>query len=93
MAEIRATPPTILKRAVNGMPPIGALRTGNRRFVLETGNRRFVLETDDGAAIGITYRGTRHGPAGAMAKVDACVFADPSLYHVRTAVCFETAAP
>ena len=84
MAEIRATPPTILKRAVNGMPPIGAMRTGNRRFV---------LETDDGAAIGMTYRGTRHGPAGAMAKVDACVFADPSLYHVRTAVCFETAAP
>src|SRR3712207_2327783 len=31
---------------------------------------RIVLETDDGAAIGMTYRGLRHGPADVMDKVN-----------------------
>ena len=29
---------------------------------------RIVLETDDGAAIGMTYRGMRHGPAAVMER-------------------------
>ena len=53
---------------------------------------RIVLETDDGAAIGMTYRGMRHGPGDVMAKVNSGEFADPSLYYFRTAVAFETAA-
>src|SRR5450432_1204476 len=32
---------------------------------------RIVLRTDDGAAIGMTYRGMRHGPAAVMDKVNA----------------------
>ena len=54
---------------------------------------RIVLETDDGAMIGMTYRGMRHGPEDVMAKVNSGEFVDPSLYYFRTAVSFETAAP
>lgn len=53
---------------------------------------RLVLQTDDGALIGMTYRGMRHGPAEVMAKVNAGAFVDPSLYYFRTAVFFETAS-
>ena len=53
---------------------------------------RIVLQTDDGATIGLTYRGMRHGPADVMAKVNAGELVDPSLYYFRTAVFFETAA-
>ncbi len=54
---------------------------------------RIVLETDDGATIGMTYRGMRHGPAAIMEKLNAGEFVDPSQYYFRTAVSFETAAP
>ncbi|MBN8871204.1 MAG: DUF3237 domain-containing protein [Rhodospirillales bacterium] len=53
---------------------------------------RLVLETDDGATIGMTYRGLRHGPAAVMDKVNKGEFVDPSQYYFRTAVAFETAA-
>lgn len=53
---------------------------------------RLVLETDDGAAIGMTYRGLRHGPAAVMDKVNRGEPVDPSTYYFRTAVAFETAA-
>jgi hypothetical protein len=54
---------------------------------------RIVLESDDGAMIGLQYRGLRHGPDEVMAKVNAGQFVDPSLYYFRTTVTFETAAP
>ena len=54
---------------------------------------RLVLETHDKAAIGMTYRGLRHGPADVMAKVNGGEFVDPALYYFRTSVVFETAAP
>ena len=53
---------------------------------------RLVLKTDDGALIGLTYRGLRHGPADIMAKVAAGEPVDPSSYYFRTTVLFETAA-
>lgn len=53
---------------------------------------RIVLQTDDGATIGMTYRGLRHGPAEVMHKVNKGEFVDPSLYYFRTAVLFETAS-
>jgi len=53
---------------------------------------RIVLQTGDGAAIGMTYRGMRHGPAAVMEKVNAGVFVDPAEYYFRTAVAFDTAA-
>jgi len=54
---------------------------------------RIVLETDDGATIGMTYRGMRHGPAAVMERVNKGEFVDPAEYYFRTAVAFETAAP
>ena len=53
---------------------------------------RLVLQTDDGATIGMTYRGLRHGPADVMDKVNKGEFVDPSHYYFRTAIQFETAA-
>jgi hypothetical protein len=53
---------------------------------------RIVLQTDDGATIGMTYRGLRHGPAAVMEKVNKGEAVDPSQYYFRTAVFFETAA-
>ncbi len=53
---------------------------------------RLVLRTDDGALIGLTYRGLRHGPADIMAKVAAGEPVDPALYYFRTAILFETSS-
>jgi hypothetical protein len=53
---------------------------------------RLVLETDDGAAIGMTYRGLRHGPPEVMDRLNRGEIVDPSTYYFRIAVAFETAA-
>jgi hypothetical protein len=54
---------------------------------------RIVLQTDDGAAIGLTYKGLRHGPAAVMEKINSGQLVDPSEYYFRTVATFETAAP
>ena len=54
---------------------------------------RLVLQTEDGAAIGMTYRGLRHGPAAVMDRLNRGEAVDPAEYYFRTAVVFETAAP
>jgi hypothetical protein len=54
---------------------------------------RLVLRTDEGALIGLTYRGLRHGPAAIIAKVNRGEPVDPGSYYFRTAVFFETSAP
>jgi Protein of unknown function (DUF3237) len=53
---------------------------------------RLVLETDDGATIGMTYRGMRHGPPAVMDRVNRGEPVDPSEYYFRISVAFETAA-
>ena len=52
---------------------------------------RLVLETDDGAAIGMTYRGLRHGPHAVMDRLNRGEVVDPSTYYFRITVAFETA--
>ena len=54
---------------------------------------RLVLQTDDGATIGLTYRGMRHGPPAVMERLAKGENVDPSEYYFRTSVAFETAAP
>ena len=54
---------------------------------------RLVLETDDKAAIGMTYRGLRHGLPAVMDRVNRGETVDPSESYFRTSVAFETAAP
>ncbi len=53
---------------------------------------RLVLQTHDGAAIGMTYRGMRHGPAAVMERLNRGERIDPASYYFRIAVRFETAA-
>jgi hypothetical protein len=53
---------------------------------------RIVLQTDDGATIGMTYRGMRHGPAAVMDRLNRGDIVDPAEYYFRTSVVFETAA-
>ena len=53
---------------------------------------RLVLETDDGAAIGMTYRGLRHGPAEVMDRLNRGEVVDPGTYYFRITVALETAA-
>lgn len=53
---------------------------------------RLVLETDDGATIGMTYRGMRHGPPAVMERVNRGEAVDPSEYYFRTSIAFETAS-
>ena len=53
---------------------------------------RLVLKTDDGALIGMTYKGIRHGSPEILAKVARGEPVDPKELYFRTAVFFETAS-
>jgi hypothetical protein len=54
---------------------------------------RLVFQTDDGALIGMTYRGIRHGPPEVMTKLQRGEPVAPDLYYHRVAIFFETSAP
>ena len=56
-------------------------------------NVRLVLKTTDGALIGMTYQGLRHGPPDIMAQIDKGEVVDPASYYFRINPMFETAAP
>src|ERR1700685_921613 len=56
-------------------------------------NVRVTLRTDDGALIGMSYQGYRHGPAAVIERLNRGEAVDPSEYYFRTIVMFETAAP
>ncbi|HEY0521780.1 MAG TPA: DUF3237 domain-containing protein [Stellaceae bacterium] len=51
---------------------------------------RLVLKTQDGALVGMTYRGIRHGPAEIIERVNRGEAVDPSSYYFRAMVAFET---
>jgi hypothetical protein len=53
---------------------------------------RLVFQTDDGALIGMTYRGIRHGPPEATARMKRGESVDPDLFYHRVAVFFETSS-
>ena len=53
---------------------------------------RLVLKTTDGALIGMTYRGVRHGPAETIARLEKGEIVDPESYYFRIAPLFETAS-
>jgi hypothetical protein len=54
---------------------------------------RITLETDDGALIGMTSFGIRHGPPDVLAALGRGESVDRSKYYFRTAPRFETSAP
>jgi len=53
---------------------------------------RLVLKTDDGALIGMTYQGRRHGPPEVLARLAKGEAVDPSEYYFRIHGGFETGA-
>src|SRR5215471_7882375 len=54
---------------------------------------RLTLKTEDGALIGMSYRGYRHGPPEVIERLNRGEAVDPSEYYFRTAPLFETSAP
>jgi Protein of unknown function (DUF3237) len=54
---------------------------------------RLILKTSDGAFIGMTYKGLRHGPPPVMAELAKGNEVDPASYYFRINPMFETASP
>jgi len=54
---------------------------------------RLALQTDDGAIIGLSSFGLRHGPPDVLAALGRGEAVDPSAYYFRTTPRFETSAP
>src|SRR5688572_29535182 len=55
-------------------------------------NVRLVMETDDGALIGMTYLGMRHGPKEVMDRIARGETVSPSEYYMRATPYYETAS-
>lgn len=55
-------------------------------------NVRLVMETDDGALIGMTYLGMRHGPKEVMDRIARGESVSPSEYYMRATPYYETAS-
>lgn len=53
---------------------------------------RLTLKTDDGAVIGMTYHGYRHGPAAVIDRLNRGERVDAADYYFRIAPFFETAS-
>jgi hypothetical protein len=53
---------------------------------------RVTLETDDGALIGMSYRGVRYAAPEVAARLTRGEPVEPSAYYLRTAPLFETSA-
>jgi hypothetical protein len=56
-------------------------------------NVRLVMETDDGALIGMTYAGVRHGPKEVLDRIARGEKVNPSEYYMRATPYYETSAP
>ena len=54
---------------------------------------RVTLQTDEGALIGMSYRGLRHASPEVTAKLARGERVDASQYYLRTTPLFETASP
>lgn len=55
-------------------------------------NVRMVMQTDDGALIGMTYQGMRHGPKEVMERLGRGENVNPSEYYFRITPYFETSS-
>jgi hypothetical protein len=55
-------------------------------------NVRTLLETDDGALIGMTYTGLRHGPPEVIDALGRGEAVNPNAYYMRVVPVFETSS-
>ena len=53
---------------------------------------RLVLKTNDGALIGMTYQGLRHGPVAVIDRLEKGEIVDPESYYFRINPLIETSA-
>jgi hypothetical protein len=53
---------------------------------------RLVLETEDGALIGMSYRGIRHGSTDVLQRLERGEAVDPASYYFRINPLFETSS-
>jgi hypothetical protein len=51
---------------------------------------RLLLRTSDGALIGMTYRGLRHGPPDILARIERGEVVNPTTHYFRIVPFFET---
>ena len=79
--------PRLRGRVLGGGGDWGVVRSDG---VLEL-SLRATLETDDGALIGLTFDGMRHGPAEVIAALGRGEAVDPAAYYFRTVPRFEAA--
>ena len=63
-----------------------------RNDATTTLNVRLVMETDDGALVGMTYLGMRHGPKEVMDRLARGENVSPSEYYMRATPYYETAS-
>ena len=97
LGERRVT--VVTEATIDGPGLRATLLPGGSDWVTETSDGtvlldcRLVFQTDDGALIGTTYRGLRHGPPEVMAQMARGEPVDPGLYYHRVAIFFETSAP
>lgn len=54
---------------------------------------RLVLQTGDGALIGMTYSGIRHGPPEVLDRIARGEAVDPASYYFRISAIFTTSDP
>jgi hypothetical protein len=55
-------------------------------------NVRLVMQTDDGALIGMTYLGMRHGPKEVLDRIGRGEKVSPTEYYMRATPYYETAS-
>jgi hypothetical protein len=55
-------------------------------------NVRLVMQTDDGALIGMTYLGMRHGPKEVLDRIGRGEKVNPTEYYMRATPYYETAS-
>jgi hypothetical protein len=77
--------PRLRGRVLAGGGDWGVVRSDG---VLEL-SLRATLETDDGALIGLTFDGMRHGPVEVLAALGRGETVDPAAYYFRTVPRFE----
>ena len=89
----------VTEATIEGSSLRATLLPGGSDWVTETEDGtilldcRLVFQTGDGAVIGMTYRGLRHGPPEAMALMKRGEPVDQDLFYHRVAIFFETSAP
>jgi hypothetical protein len=84
----RALGPQLVGRVLPGGADFQLLRSDDVTEV----EARYAIETEGGARVYVRNRGLRHGPPGAIERLNRGEPVDPAAIYFRSTVTFETAA-